>query len=88
MESSIAMTDVVLGIMMEELGEEVTLSGEDDGKRSIGGLVIITIGIRRTIVVWRKTTVGERNPFRRIHRRVGLRMKKRKASKYRKAKKH
>lgn len=80
------MTDVVLCIMTEEPGEEVTLLGEDDEKRIIEGPVITMIGIRGTIVIWGEPIADERNLLGRIHRRIGLRMRKRKASKYRKTK--
>ena len=73
------MTDVVLGVMTEAPGEEVTLLGEDDEKQSI----VDMIGILRTSVIWQKQTVDEKSPFGPIRRRA-LRTRKRKASKYRK----
>ena len=82
------MTDVVLGIATEEPGKGATLLGEDGENRSIEGLVITMTGIRRTIVIWEKITVAKKSPLvGRNHRLAGLRMRKRKASEYRKTKK-
>ena len=79
--SSIVMTDVVLGVMTEVPGEEVTLLGEGGEKRNIAAM----IGIPRTSVIWQKRTVDEKSPLG-IRHHATSRTRRRKASKYRKKK--
>ena len=74
------MTDVVLGVVTEEPGEEVILLGEDDENQSI----VAMINILKTSVILQKQTIDEKNPLGCIRRRARLRTRRRKASKYRK----
>ena len=81
------MTDVVLGVMTEVLGEEATLLEEEDEKWSI----VDMIGIQRTSVIWQEQIVEEKSLLGRIpphiRPRAELRTTRRKkASKYRKKK--
>ena len=81
------MTDVVLGVMTEVLGEEATLLEEEDEKWSI----VDMIGIQRTSVIWQEQIVDEKSLLGRIRPHIRPRAelrttRRKKASKYRKKK--